>query len=85
MPLWSETLWSENIYLQIKSRGIRMNGQKKKKLYLYDKAVVGWLFSVTLLLDRSLHNTLNIYTLCKGFISVKKNDLNDWQQQDCKN
>ena len=57
---------------------------KEKILSLDDEGSTGYLFSVDLSLDDSLHDHFNNYPLCPESISIKKDDLNDWQQQDYK-
>jgi hypothetical protein len=57
---------------------------KEKIMNLDDKGQTGYLFSVDLSLNDKLHDYFNNYPLCPENISIKKDNLNEWQQENYK-
>ena len=57
---------------------------KEKILNLKDDSIDGYLFSVDLDIPEGKHNYFNDYPLCPENISIKKNELNLWQQENYK-
>lgn len=55
---------------------------KEKIMSIDDKADVGYTFSVDLHIPDKLHDYMNNYPPCPENISIKKNQLNEWQQKD---
>jgi hypothetical protein len=53
-------------------------------MQLDDKADKGYLFSVNLHLPDDKHDYFNNYPLCPENISIQKDELNDWQQENYK-
>jgi hypothetical protein len=54
---------------------------EEKIMKLNNKGSTGYLFSVNLSLNDKYHDHFNNYPLCPESISIKKNNLNEWQQQ----
>ena len=53
----------------------------EKIMSLDDKGIQGYLFSVDLHIPTKLHDYFNSYPLCPENISIKKKNLNKWQQE----
>lgn len=53
-------------------------------LSLKDDAEKGYLFSIDLDIPEDKHDYFNAYPLCPENISIKKSNLNEWQQKDYK-
>jgi hypothetical protein len=54
---------------------------KDKIMSIGDKDEIGYLFSVDLSIDESLHDHMNNYPPCPENISIEKSFLSDWQQE----
>lgn len=53
----------------------------EKIMNLDNKAEIGYLFEVDLHLPKEKHDYFNNYALCPENISINKNELNEWQQE----
>ena len=56
----------------------------EKIMSLNDEATTGYLFEVDLKIPEAKHDYFNDYPLCPENISIKKSDLNVWQQENYK-
>ena len=57
---------------------------KEKILQLEDDGDIGYLFSVNISLDKSLHSHFNNYPLFPESLAIKSRELNLWQQENYK-
>jgi alkyl hydroperoxide reductase subunit AhpC len=57
---------------------------KEKIMNLEDESNTGYLFQVDLKIPQDKHDYFNDYPLCPENISIKKKDLNGWQQENYK-
>ena len=77
--------WAMSSYLPYKN--FKWNDDvwtKEKIMSLDDKGEKGYLFAVDLHLPDDKHDYFNNYPLCPENISIKKNELNDWPQENYK-
>jgi len=77
--------WAMSSYLPYKN--FKWNDDewtKEKIMSLDDKGEKGFLFAVDLHLPDDKHDYFNNYPLCPENISINKNELNDWQQENYK-
>lgn len=77
--------WAMSSHLPYKNFNWNNDDWNKEKIMkLDDKGKKGYLFSVSLKLPDDKHDYFNNYPLCPENISIQKNELNEWQQENYK-